>query len=81
MQTISQKIFNSLNNWRLKPIEWTRKWYKYNLSIQNLVWARNIFDWYNIDVYDWENHFLERVQIEINPILELWCVHNKMFIK
>lgn len=80
MQTISQKILKSLNNWRLNPVEWTKKWYNYNLSIQNFVWSRNIFDGYNIDVYDWENNFLDSVKIEIKPVIEFWCIHNKMFL-
>ena len=77
---IKQKVFNSLNNWRLKPIEWNKKWYNYNLSIQKLVWARNLFDWYNIDIYDLENNFLDSVKIEIKPIIEFWFVHNKKFL-
>lgn len=78
---IKQKILNSLNKWRLDPKEWTKKWHKYNLSIQELVWARNLVDWYNIDIYDLEKYHLESVTIEIRPVIEFWCVHNKMFLR
>lgn len=78
--TLKQKVFNSINNWRLKPKEWTKKWYNYNLSIQNLIWARNLFDWFIIDVFDLENNFLETVKIEIKPVIEFWYIHNKIFL-
>lgn len=81
MKTISQTVFNALNTWRLKPDEWSKKWYKYNLVIQELVWSRNVSDGYIIDVLDWENNFLERVKVEIRPVIEFGCVHNKMFLK
>lgn len=77
---IPQKIFNALNNWRLKANEWNKKWYKYNLSIQNLIWVRNLFDWYKIDVYDLEHNFLETVKIEIKTVIEFWYVHNNIFL-
>jgi hypothetical protein len=78
--SLTQKIFDALNNWRLIPTEWAKKWYKYNLLIRDLIWARNIFDWYIIDVYDLENNFLETVKIETKPVIEFWCVHNKLFL-
>lgn len=61
--TISQKIFNSINNWKLKLIEWKRNWYNYIISIQKLVWSRNLFDWYQIDIYDRKWNYLERIKI------------------
>jgi len=78
--TISQKIFNAINNWKLKITEWKRKWYNYIVSVQLLNIERNNKDWFIFDIYDLENNFLERVNIEIKQIIEYWCVHNKMFL-
>lgn len=78
--TISQKIFNATNNWKIKIIEWKRKWYKYIVSIKNLSVVRNNKDGLIIDVFDLEENFLERVNIEIKLVIEFWCVHNKMFL-
>jgi len=81
MQDIKQKIFKAVENDRLKLIEWKRKWYKYIISIQELVWARNLKDWYIIDVYDLDETFIERLNIEIKSVFEFWGVNNKMFLK
>ena len=78
---IKQKIFKSLNNWRLNPIEWEKKWYNYILNIQHLTQHRNNLDWFLIHVYDLEKYHLESVTIEIRPVTEFWCVHNKMFLR
>lgn len=60
---IKQKILKAIENNRLKLIEWKRNWYNYIVSIQKLVWSRNLFDWYQIDVYDREWNYLERIKI------------------
>lgn len=60
---IKQKILKSIDNNRLKLTEWKRNWYSYIISIQKLVWARNYYDWYLIDVYDSEWIYLERIKI------------------
>ena len=77
---LQNKIFNSLNNWKLKIIEWKRKWYKYILSIQNLSVERNNQNGLLIHVYDCEENFLDIVNIEIKPVVEFWCVHDRMFL-
>lgn len=77
---ISQKVFNALNNWRLKPTEWKRKWYNYIVSIQDLYIERNNKNWLIVDVYNIEESFLERISITIRVVCEFWCVHNKMFL-
>ena len=81
MKIISWKIFNSIEKNRLKLIEWKRKWYNYIISIQELVWSRNFKDGFIIDIYDLEENFLERVNIEIKSVCEFWYIHNKMFLK
>lgn len=78
--TISQKIFKALNNWKLKITEGKRKWYNYIVSVQLLNIEINNKDWFIFDVYDLENNFLDRVNITIKPVCEFWCVHNKMFL-
>jgi len=78
---IKQKIFDAVENNRLNIIEWKRKWYNYIVSIQELVWARNNKDGFIIDIYDLEESFLERVNIEVKAVCEFWCIHNKMFLE
>jgi hypothetical protein len=46
MKNIKQEILNAIENNRLKLTEWKRNWYNYMISIQKLVWARNLMDWY-----------------------------------
>lgn len=77
---IKQKILNSLNNNRLNPKEWEKKWYNYNLNIQYLNHSRNNLDWFIIDVSDLNDNYLERVTIQIKPVIEFWCVHNKCLL-
>ena len=60
---INQKILNAINNNKLKLVEWKRKWYNYIISIQKLVWVRNLYDWYLIDVYDTEWFYLESIKV------------------
>jgi hypothetical protein len=81
MKNLKQKVFNAVQNWKLKIVEWKRKRYNYIISIQELVWARNLKDWYNIDIFDLENNYLETIKIEIKMVCEFWCVHNKMFLE
>ena len=50
--TIQLKLENAIRNKRLRLYEGERNWYKYFLSIQELVWSRNNYDGYLIDVYD-----------------------------
>lgn len=79
-KNIHQKIFNAINNWRLKLIEWERKWYNYIVSIQKLNVVRNNKNWFIIDVYDLKEKLSKTVDITIMPVCEFWCVHNKMFL-
>lgn len=81
MKNIKEKIFKAVENDRLKLIEWKRKWYNYIISIQELVWARNLKDWYVIDIYDLDENFIEKINIEIKTVCEFWCVHNKIFLE
>jgi hypothetical protein len=60
---INQKILNAIDNDRLKLTEWKRKWYNNIISIQKLVWARNLHDWYLIDIYNSEWFYLESIKI------------------
>lgn len=60
---INQKIINAIDNNKLKLIEWKKNWYNYIISIQKLVWARNLDDWYLIDIYDQNEIFLDRIKI------------------
>ena len=48
---IETKIKNAVENGRLKLVEGIRNWYNYTLSITEMVWARNLFDGYQIHVY------------------------------
>lgn len=80
MKNIKQKIFKAIENNRLKLIEWKRNWYSYIVNIQELTIARNNKNWFIVDILDSDNNFLERVNLEIRPVFEFWCVHNKMFL-
>ena len=62
MQNLEQKVINAIDNWSLKLIEWKRNWYNYIISIQKLVWARNLMDWYFIDIYDKNWNYLDRIK-------------------
>lgn len=81
MKNLKEKIFYSVQNWKLKIVEWKRKWYNYIISIQELCIFRNNKNWFIIDIFDSENNYLERVKIEIKTVCEFWCVHNKMFLE
>ncbi len=59
MKTIEEKIKSAVDSGRLNlnKFGW-RKWHKYYINTMELVWARNMHDGYQIDVYDGrtENH-------------------------
>ena len=78
---LKQKILKAIESNRLKLVEWKRNWYNYIISVQELVWSRNLMDWYFIYVYDNDWSHLETVELEIKPVFELWWVHNKIFLK
>lgn len=65
---LKQKILKAIENNKLKLIEWKRNWYNYIISVQSLVWERNLFNWYNIDIFNNDWLFLE--SIKINSDLE-----------
>ena len=78
---LKQKILKAIESNRLKLVEWKRNWYNYIISVQELVWSRNLMDWYFIYVYDNYWNHLETVELEIKSVFELWLVHNKIFLK
>lgn len=50
--TIEQKILRAIEMNRLNPeILGERKWYRYFIRTTQLVWARNLRDGYQIEVY------------------------------
>lgn len=50
--TIEQKILRTIEMNRLNPeILGGRKWYRYFICTTQLVWARNLRDGYQIEVY------------------------------
>jgi len=52
MQTIETKIKKALETNKLNPeILGERNWYNYYISVIELVWARNLYDGYLINVY------------------------------
>lgn len=61
---IEKKIHRAIENKRLKLIEGKKHWYNNCLLIQKLVWSRNNYDGYLIDVYnkDYTKH-LKRIKI------------------
>ena len=80
MINLKEKIFKAVENNRLKLIEWKRKWYNYIISIQELSFGRNNKDGFIIDVLDFNENFLERINLEVKPVFEFWWVHNKVFL-
>lgn len=77
MINIRQKILNSINNNRLKLIEWKRNWYNYIISIQELVWSRNFYDWYKIDIYNKEGEYLDTLKYDTNLLNYYYLKLNK----
>ena len=52
MIKLQTKILNALKTNKLNPTKLgERKWYKYFISINELVWARNFVDCYLIHIY------------------------------
>ena len=52
MSKLQTKILTALKTNKLNPTKLgERKWYKYFISINELVWARNFVDGYSIDIY------------------------------
>ena len=48
---IKEKRIKAIDNNRLKLIEGEQNWYNYVLSITELIWARNLYDGYQIHIY------------------------------
>ena len=52
MSKLQTKILTALKTNKLNPTKLgERKWYKYFISINELVWARNFIDGYLIHIY------------------------------
>ena len=52
MSNLQTNILNALKTNKLNPNKiGERKWYKYFISIKELVWARNFIDGYLIHIY------------------------------
>lgn len=52
MINIETKIKKAIQNGKLNPeILGERKWYNYFIRVTELVWARNLWDGYQIEVY------------------------------
>ena len=52
MSKLQTKILTALKTNKLNPTKLgERKWYKYFISINELVWARNFVDCYLIHIY------------------------------
>lgn len=60
---MKEKIINAILNKRLNIAkEGMRYWYSYQLRITKLYWARNLFDGYQIEIYDkYSNKHLETI--------------------
>ncbi len=60
MRKIESKIHRAIAYGRLNPtILGRRKWYNYVICSDELIWARNLRDGYQIHVYDlYENHLV-----------------------
>ncbi|MBC6427023.1 MAG: hypothetical protein GDA51_11290 [Ekhidna sp.] len=61
MKNIKEKIVNAISNKKLNiDQEGERFWYNYKIRITKLYWTRNLFDGYQIEVYDkYSNKHLE----------------------
>lgn len=50
---MKEKIVNAISNKKLNiDKEGEKYWYSYKLRITKLYWVRNLFDGYQIEVYD-----------------------------
>ncbi|MDR2834972.1 MAG: hypothetical protein LBV69_02045 [Bacteroidales bacterium] len=53
MKTIEEKIKRAIQTNKLNPeILGERKWYNYFIRTTELVWTRNLYEGYQIEVYD-----------------------------
>lgn len=66
MKSIKNKFLKAIDSWRLKLEVWEKNWYNYILNIQELVWARNLIDWWNIYIFDKNMCLLAEIQIDNN---------------
>ena len=66
MQDLQQKFTSAIGNGRLKLESWKRDWYNYVIDIQELVWWRNLMDWYRIFIYDKNMHEIAEMTIDNN---------------
>lgn len=66
MKSIKNKFLKAIDSWRLKLEVWEKNWYNYILNIQELVWARNLIDWWNIYIFDKNMCQLADIQIDNN---------------
>ncbi len=49
---IEEKIKKAIQNNKLNPeILGERQWHRYFISVTELVWSRNLYDGYLIDIY------------------------------
>tara|TARA_R110002096_G_scaffold405303_1_gene603362 strand:- start:85 stop:327 length:243 start_codon:yes stop_codon:yes gene_type:complete len=52
MDKIESKILRALQTNKLNPnILGERNWYKYFIAVDELVWSRNLWNGYNINIY------------------------------
>ena len=52
MTNLQSKILTALKTNKFNPAKLgERKWYKYFISVDELIWARNFVDGYLIDIY------------------------------
>ncbi len=52
MSRLQTKILSAINTGKLNPTKLgERRWYKYFISINELLWAGNFVDGYLIDIY------------------------------
>ena len=66
MKNIKEKFLDAIENNKLKLVEWKRNWYNYIIDIQELVWSRNLRDWYNIYIFDKKMYQLAEINIDNN---------------
>lgn len=61
MSKLQTKIINALKTNKLNPNKLgERNWYKYFISVDELIWARNFIDGYLIHIYsdEYKTHHL-----------------------
>ena len=56
MNKLETKILKAIKTNKLNPeILGERKWYNYFISVNELVWTRNLWNGYSIDIYSNES--------------------------